>query len=74
MINEPEQPRDPEFEKIDKMNYEEMLTLWRFSPSANKLFEGELGDYFTKIMKEKENKLDSGEYAEISKRIGWKLK
>lgn len=53
---------------IDRMTYEEMLKLWRFSPPGSMIFQGETGDYFSKVMKEKKKKVNA---AEISKKIGW---
>jgi hypothetical protein len=57
--------------KIDEMNYAEMLSKWRFSPSGNPMFEGETGDYFRQSMNEKKEKLAPGEHVAISKAIGW---
>jgi len=58
--------------QIDKMSYEQMLRTWRFAPCSNKnsMFIGEVGDYFSKSMAEKECKLKPGEKSKISKRIG----
>ena len=44
---------------------------WRFAKAGNKLFQGETGEYFKKIMKEKELLLEPGEKTRISKEIGW---
>jgi len=58
-------------EQIDNMDYESMLRLWRFSPAGHSLFQGESGEYFSKNMKEKRDKLPNEEHPIISKRIGW---
>ena len=58
-------------EKILNMSYQAMLSLWRFSPIGHPYFQGEIGEYFSKIMKEKDALLDKGEHAKISKAIGW---
>jgi len=55
--------------KINNMTYEEMLYLWRFSPSGYEFFQGEIGEYFSKVMAEKKKLVD---HAQISKIIGWK--
>ncbi len=57
--------------QIDGMNYEEMLRLWRFSPSGTTMFQGDTGTYFTEEMKKKRKAI--GELAAVtaSKNIGW---
>jgi hypothetical protein len=73
-VEEQEESKDPMFKAIDDMSFEDMLYHWRFDEPGNTLFQGEIGDYFTKIMQEKQNKLAEGEFTLISKRIGWKKK
>ena len=58
-------------ETIDEMDYESMLRKWRFSPSGYYLFQGEVGDYYAKVMQEKRDKLSPEHQVEISKRVGW---
>ena len=53
---------------IDGLTYKEMLKLWRFSPTGFALFQGETGEYFSKVMKEKKEKVNA---AAISKEVGW---
>ncbi|MDR2172655.1 MAG: hypothetical protein LBE32_00345 [Burkholderiales bacterium] len=56
-------------QQIDAMSYEEMLSMWRFSPVGDAMFEGESGDYFAKVMREKR---DAGaDHVGASKKIGW---
>ena len=57
--------------QIAKMSYQEMLSMWRFSPSGNPLFEGKAGQYFVEKMTEKKAELEPGEAVRISKEIGW---
>jgi len=57
--------------EIDNMDYESMLSLWRFAPVGHPMFQGEIGDYYTKVMREKQSQLANGEHARISKEIGW---
>jgi hypothetical protein len=57
--------------EINNMQYSEMLHKWRFAPAGDKLFQGESGDYFSKNMSEKRNKLSEDEKINISKCIGW---
>ncbi len=56
---------------IDDMNYRSMFQLWRFAPSEHPYFQGEIGAYFTKSMKEKRSKLTDKEHTHTSKEIGW---
>ena len=48
-----------------------MLRLERFAPSGNMYFMGEVGDYFSEVMKEKASKLSPEELVKISKEVGW---
>lgn len=58
-------------DKIDRMDYISMLRSWRFSPSGDILFQGEVGDYFKKVMTEKREALPIGGHTSASKLIGW---
>ena len=53
---------------IDKMTYEEMLEIWRFSPVGDKRLVGDKGDYFQEQMLLKKQDVDA---SVISKRVGW---
>lgn len=57
--------------EIDEMPFEQMLRVWRFSKPGFYLFAGNVGDYFRKVMKEKQSKISGEEYTKISKEIGW---
>ncbi|MGD9697493.1 hypothetical protein [Acinetobacter sp.] len=59
--------------RIDDMDYETMLSLWRFSPAGHPMFQGETGDYFAKVMAKKREQIGNDEHARTSKRIGWSL-
>lgn len=56
---------------IDQMPYAEMFYKWRFSPSGDPMFEGETGEYFTMVMKEKKKQVGDAEHSRISKQLGW---
>lgn len=57
----PEQKR-----QIDEMTQFQMAYHWRFAPVGDPLLQGDTGDYFTKVFKEK------GFFTpQISKEIGW---
>lgn len=55
---------------INSMSYEDMLSLWRNVPVGHSYFQGEIGDYYGKVMYEKKNKLSSMEQVTASKNIG----
>ena len=57
--------------QIDEMNYESMLSLWRFARAGHPMFQGETGDYYAKVMREKAAKLTNSERTAISKSVGW---
>jgi hypothetical protein len=57
--------------KIDAMNYEAMLRIWRFAPMGADIVSGEVGDYFKESMLTKKAALGDSEQVQISKTIGW---
>lgn len=59
-------------EQIDMMDYESMLSLWRFAPVGHPMFQGDTGDYYSKIMREKATKLSDWERVAASKSVGWR--
>jgi hypothetical protein len=64
MIDEPTKNR------IDGMNYEQMLRRWRFAPIGDPMFQGETGDYFAEVMKTKKSQLTDEEQVRASKNVG----
>jgi len=56
---------------IDDASYEDLLRKWRFAPSGDLFFQGDTGEYYSKVMKEKQSKLEPGEASSASKNIGW---
>ena len=54
---------------IDSLSYEGLLREWRFSPSGNKWFQGEIGDYWKDRMHEMKEKESNP--ISISKKVGW---
>lgn len=59
---------------IDAMSYESMLRLWRNAPVGHPMFQGETGDYFSKVMAEKRDKAGPEAHTQASKNIGWEGK
>jgi hypothetical protein len=55
-------------EWIDNASYEELLTRWRFAPVGSEWFQGECGEYYSKVMNEKKKQCD---HVKASKNVGW---
>ena len=51
---------------IDSMSQFELCKKWRFAPIRDPSLQGDIGDYFSKVLKEK-----GGFTPEISKVLGW---
>ena len=73
MLNLNEEPVSIEEVKriIDNMTYYELLEKWRFAKAGDPLFQGEIGQYYSKVLSKKRDELDPGEAVQISKAIGW---
>jgi hypothetical protein len=56
---------------IDDAPYDELLRKWRFAPSGDPLFMGEVGEHFREVMFRKKRELGDVEAVAASKRIGW---
>lgn len=57
---------------IDEASYETLLRNWRFSPSGNEFLQGEVGDYYSKVMTKKRDENPAAAVT-ASKNIGWGL-
>lgn len=57
--------------KIDNMDYESMLSLWRFAWAGEEMFQDKSGEYFAEVLRKKRDFLSREEQVEISKRVGW---
>lgn len=55
---------------IDAAPYIELLRRWRFSEGGNSWFQGEVGDYYAKVMAQKRD-ADPEAAVAASKAIGW---
>ena len=51
---------------IDSMSQRALCAKWRFAKVGDPLLQGDVGDYFSKVLKEK-----GGFTPEISKELGW---
>lgn len=58
-------------EWIDNASYEKLLAKWRHAPSGSPFFQGEVGDYYRKVMFEKKAEVGDAEHTRASKSIGW---
>ena len=53
---------------IDGATYEQLLYKWRNAPFGDKMFQGDAGDYYSKVMFEKKRTAD---HVQASKNVGW---
>ena len=56
---------------IDGSLYQTLLSKWRFAPSGDPMFQGELGEYYQKVMFEKRDALPHAQQVQASKNVGW---
>ena len=55
---------------IDNSSYEGLLERWRNASAGDPIFQGDAGQYYSKVMREKRD-ADPGEHVRASKSIGW---
>lgn len=56
---------------IDNASFEDLLRKWRFAPAGDPFFQGECGDYYSKVMAEKKAEAGHDASVQASKNIGW---
>lgn len=56
---------------IDSATYAQLLDRWRFAPAGDPWFQGEIGDYYVRVMGERRKAVGDAEHSATSKRIGW---
>jgi len=56
---------------IDNATYSQLLYRWRFASINDRIFSGKIGEYYSKIMKEKKSQLTNDEHVSASKNVGW---
>ncbi|MBI5193244.1 MAG: hypothetical protein HZA08_07375 [Nitrospirae bacterium] len=56
---------------IDAASYKQLLEKWRFAPIKDAFFQGECGDYYQKVMREKRDKITDAERVQASKDLEW---
>jgi len=57
--------------QIDNMSYKSMLLLWRTAPIGHPMFQGEIGEYYSKVMNKKRKEVGNAAHVAASKSIGW---
>lgn len=55
---------------IDSATYGQLLRKWWFATAGDPFFQGEIGQYYSKVMAERRD-ADPGEHVRSSKHIGW---
>lgn len=58
-------------EWIDTASTEDLLRRIRLDPTESPWFVGEIGEYYRDTLIKRRNALDFGEWADISRRVGW---
>lgn len=58
---------------IDDATYEDLLRRWRTEKSGSLFFQGEIGDYYTKVMIRKRHEVGHDEAVRVSKAIGFDM-
>ena len=56
---------------IDGASYEQLLRKWRFGPVGDPMFQGDTGDYYTKVLAERKAAVGQDAHVAASKRLGW---
>lgn len=55
---------------IDSASYEALLSRWRFVRAGDPFFQGEVGNYYAKVMREKRAAVGDDAHVAASKRLG----
>jgi hypothetical protein len=55
---------------IDNASLVELLRKWRHSPADGEMFQGETGEYYSKVMFGKRD-ADNAAWVRASKEVGW---
>ena len=53
---------------IDNASYQDLLAKWRFAPIGDPMLQGEIGEYYSKVMFAKRYECD---HVQASKNVGW---
>lgn len=58
-------------EWIDGASYQELLGRWRSAPVGSPMFQGETGDYYSKVTAKRRTEVGNAAHTAASKAIGW---
>lgn len=58
-------------EWIDNATYEQLLEHWRNAPIGNPIFQGDIGKYYSEVIRRKRSEVGHNVAVAASKRIGW---
>ena len=56
---------------IDHASYTELLRRWRFAPSGDPMFHGDVGVYYATVMGRRRDEVGAEAHTSASKEIGW---
>ena len=56
---------------IDCATYYRLLERWRFAPVGEPFLQGEVGEHYNKVMKQRRSEISAEEHARIRKAIDW---
>ncbi|CAK2831347.1 conserved hypothetical protein [Vibrio crassostreae] len=56
---------------IDNASYQELLRKNRFAPVGDPFFQGDIGEYYLKVMGDKRIEIGNDSHVAASKAIGW---
>jgi len=56
---------------IDSASYVELLKRWQFAPTGDPMFLGDVGKYYTHVMRRKRDQIGEDAHLAASKLIGW---
>lgn len=59
-------------QQIDAQTYEQLLNKWRHAQLGDPMFQGEVGDYYAKVMFAKRDALEHEDQVRASKNVGWR--
>lgn len=62
---------DAQKEWIDTATYEQLLRRWRNARVGDSIFQGDTGEYYSKIMAAKRDQVGQAAHVAASKSIGW---
>ena len=56
---------------IDNASYEQLLMVWRFAPTGDPRFIGDIGKHYLKVLARKRKEIGDEAHTATSKFVGW---